>query len=132
MTCIGGSLDDDVYGRVDVALRLGSAPAPLGLADMALHDEVIAYAARPDYFERSDRGGRAHGVVAEDRAIFLKDLLDGTSPGRTSDEQINYSARGNVQGLQFFAVAGAVYEACKARGLGRVLPTEWFLQDIRD
>jgi len=25
-----------------------------------------------------------------------------------------------------------VYEECKARGLGHELPTEWFLQDIRD
>jgi hypothetical protein len=68
----------------------------------------------------------------EDKAVFLKDLLSGARPGRTSDEQITYSARGNVQGLQFFAVAGVAYEECKARGLGRELPTEWFLQDIRD
>jgi ornithine cyclodeaminase/alanine dehydrogenase-like protein (mu-crystallin family) len=99
---------------------------------MALHDELIAYAARPDYFRREERGGRAHGVVREERAVFLHELLNGTNQGRTSDEQITYSARGNVQGLQFFAVAGAVYEQCKAQGLGRELPTEWFLQDIRD
>jgi hypothetical protein len=29
-------------------------------------------------------------------------------------------------------VAAVAYEAAKERGLGRVLPTEWFLQDIRD
>jgi hypothetical protein len=29
-------------------------------------------------------------------------------------------------------VAGKVYELAKARGLGREMPTEWFLQDIRD
>jgi hypothetical protein len=29
-------------------------------------------------------------------------------------------------------VAGKVYELTKERGLGRELPTEWFLQDIRD
>ena len=39
---------------------------------------------------------------------------------------------GNIQGAQFFAVAGAVYEAARAGSIGRVLPTEWFLQDIRD
>jgi hypothetical protein len=36
------------------------------------------------------------------------------------------------KGAQFFAVAGKVYELTKERGLGRELPTEWFLQDIRD
>lgn len=129
ITCVGGRLDDDGYRRIDRSLRLGSAPGPLGIPEMTLHDEGIAYAARPEAFTK---GGRGHGVRAEDRAIFLKELLDGTKPGRTSDQQITYSERGNIQGAQFFAVAGAVYEACKAKGLGHELPTEWFLQDIRD
>ena len=33
---------------------------------------------------------------------------------------------------QFHAVAGKVYELAKQAGLGREIPTEWFLQDIRD
>lgn len=131
VTCVGGRLDDDGYRRIDRSLRLGSAPGPLGIPDMQLHDEGIAYAARPDSFPES-RGGRAHRIIAEGRAVFLKELLDGAKPGRTDDRQVTYSERGNIQGAQFFAVAGAVYEACKERGLGHDLPTEWFLQDIRD
>ena len=42
------------------------------------------------------------------------------------------SERGNLQGAQFHAVAGKVYELAKRAGLGREIPTEWFLQDIRD
>jgi hypothetical protein len=52
--------------------------------------------------------------------------------GRTSPDQITYSERGNLQGAQFHAVAGKVYELVKRAGLGREIPTEWFLQDIRD
>ena len=133
VTCVGGRMDEDAYSRIDVSLRLGSAPAPLGREDLELHDESIAFGARPEYFQReTQRGGRSHGVVLEDRAVFLKDLLDGSKQGRTSDDQITYSARGNIQGLQFFAVAGVAYQACRTAGLGRELPTEWFLQDIRD
>jgi hypothetical protein len=55
-----------------------------------------------------------------------------TKQGRTSAKQITYSERGNIQGAQFFAVAGKVYELAKERGLGKEIPTEWFLQDIRD
>jgi hypothetical protein len=51
---------------------------------------------------------------------------------RTSAEQITFSERGNVQGAQFFAVAGLVYELARERGLGQEIPTGWFLQDIRD
>lgn len=47
-------------------------------------------------------------------------------------KQISYSERGNIQGAQFFAVAGRVYELAKEKGLGREIPTEWFSQDIRD
>jgi ornithine cyclodeaminase/alanine dehydrogenase-like protein (mu-crystallin family) len=77
-------------------------------------------------------GTRGHGVIAEDRAVYFADILKGAKQGRTSDKQITYSERGNIQGAQFFAVAGKVFELAKARGLGRELPTEWFLQDIRD
>jgi len=58
--------------------------------------------------------------------------VGGRASGRTSVEEITYSERGNIQGAQFFAVAAAAYEAARRAGLGRELPTEWFLQDIRD
>ena len=62
----------------------------------------------------------------------MGDVLTGADKARTSDTQITFSERGNIQGAQFFAVAGHVYEQCRERGLGRELPTAWFLQDIRD
>ena len=66
------------------------------------------------------------------RACVSKDLLSGRKAGRLSDKQISYSERGNIQGAQFFAVAGKVYETATTRGLGTEIPTKWFLQDIRD
>ena len=135
VTCVGGKPDDDTLKRIDVSLRLGNAPAPWGLPEFGLADEYITYAAKPKEnaaFQMKRAGKRAHGVIAEERAVFFADILSGAKKGRTSDKQITYSERGNIQGAQFFAVAGRVYELAKARGLGRELPTEWFLQDIRD
>ena len=77
-------------------------------------------------------GKRGHGVALPDRAVYFEDIIKGTNRGRTSRDQITYSERGNIQGAQFFAVAAAVYEAARREGLGRELPTDWFLQDIRD
>jgi hypothetical protein len=37
-----------------------------------------------------------------------------------------------TQGLQFASVAGHVLELAEEAELGRRLPAEWFLQDIRD
>jgi alanine dehydrogenase len=135
VTCIGGKPDADTLKRIDVSLRLGNAPAPWGLPELGIADEHITYAARPKEnadFQMKKSGNRGHGVIAEDRAVFLSELLSGKKKGRTSPAQITYSERGNIQGAQFFAVAGKVYEAAKAKGLGREIPTDWLLQDIRD
>jgi alanine dehydrogenase len=60
------------------------------------------------------------------------DVITGKAPGRTSPRQItHYRTIGNW-GVQFSSVGGLVYERAKAAGLGRELPTEWFLQDIRN
>jgi ornithine cyclodeaminase/alanine dehydrogenase-like protein (mu-crystallin family) len=64
--------------------------------------------------------------------VTLADIVANRHPGRTSADQITYSERGNLQGAQFWAVASVVYEAAQRQGLGRELPTEWFLQDIRN
>jgi ornithine cyclodeaminase/alanine dehydrogenase-like protein (mu-crystallin family) len=135
VTCVGGKPDGETLKRIDVSLRLGNAPAPWGLPEFGLADEQITYAARSGQnsdFNMKRAGERGHGVIAEDRAVFLEELLTGKKKGRTSPGQITYSERGNIQGAQFFAVAGKVYELAKAKGLGREIPTEWLLQDIRD
>jgi alanine dehydrogenase len=135
ITCVGGKPDDDTLNRIDLSLRLGNAPHPWGLPEFGLADEYLTYAAKPAAnagFQMKRAGKRGHGVIAEDRAVFLEELLSGKKKGRTSKTQITYSERGNIQGAQFFAVAGKVYELAKERGLGREIPTDWFLQDIRD
>jgi hypothetical protein len=77
-------------------------------------------------------GRRGHGAALPDRMITFKDIMEGTNRGRSTSTQITYSERGNLQGAQFWAVGGLVYEKAKEAGLGNEVPTEWFLQDIRD
>jgi ornithine cyclodeaminase/alanine dehydrogenase-like protein (mu-crystallin family) len=135
VTCIGGKPDNDTLARIDVSLRLGNAPAPWGLPEMGLADEYLTYAATPEEnasFHMKRAGKRAHGAIAQDRCVLLEEMLSGKKKGRTSEKQVTYSERGNIQGAQFFAVAGKVYELAKAKGLGREIPTDWLLQDIRD
>ena len=62
----------------------------------------------------------------------FSDLLTDPSIGRTDDNQITYYHNIGNQGLQFSSVGGLVYEKAKEAEVGRELPTEWFLQDIRD
>lgn len=135
VTSIGGRPDAAAFERVDVSLRLGTAPAPWGLEDYRLPDEYVTYAAAPEKyagFKMKKTGKRAHGAQAGEKTVLLEELITGKKKGRTSHEQITYSERGNIQGAQFFSVAGRVYELARDKGLGKEIPTEWLLQDIRD
>ena len=78
------------------------------------------------HFDSSYRG------VDRSDSPTLADLVSGKAQGRTSDDQLTcyYNVPGS--GLQFAAVALRTYELAKEAGLGRELPTEWFLQDERD
>lgn len=133
---IGGSgvPDDASIKRVDCYLRFGDAPAPVGHPEFGTDAEYIAWEARPAAAKFGDgrRAKRAHGVALPDRRVTLADIVNGKSSGRTSDQQITWSERGNLQGAQFYAVAGKVYELAKARGLGYEIPTQLFLQTVRD
>jgi len=133
---IGGRPDGAARERFDCRLRLGNAPAPVGRPEYGTSDEYLGYVARPSDPRwpklRADRAAPRVTGTADGREVSYGDLLAGRARARTSPQQITYSERGNVQGAQFYAVAAAVYEVAKRVGLGREVPTEWFLQDIRN
>ncbi|MPZ89563.1 MAG: ornithine cyclodeaminase family protein, partial [Nitriliruptorales bacterium] len=137
ITCVGGRPDRATYERVDTWLRLGTVPAPRGHEDWRTTDENLVYAARPDaeVWSRhaSDQRTR-RPPTAQDRArlVYLEEVLNDGAVVRSGPEDVTYSERGNIQGAQFHAVACVIYEAAVDKSLGRELPTEWFLQDIRD
>jgi len=131
---IGGRPDDAALFRFDRTLRLGNAPAPVGRPELATTDEYLGYVARPKdpRWETNRMGRHAPQARGKGEVIGVGDVAGGKVRGRTSRNQVTYSERGNIQGAQFFAVAAVAYEAARREGLGRDLPTDWFLQDIRD
>jgi alanine dehydrogenase len=60
------------------------------------------------------------------------DLVSGKAEGRTNPDQITFYRNVGNQGLQFSSVGQVVYRKVKEQGLGQEIPTDWFLQDIRD
>ncbi len=131
---IGGRPDAAARRRFDVTLRLGTALAPVGRPELGTADEYLGYLARPhDPVWQDVRLGRPAPVVTGNGSdVMFADIVQGRARGRTSDQQITYSERGNIQGAQFHAVAAAAFEEARRQGIGRELPTDWFLQDIRD
>ena len=101
----GGRLDRESLKRVDVYLRFGDAPAPVGRPEFAIDDEFIEWEARPISRKHGEGRlrGRARGVALPDKRVTLGDIVSGKAAGRTSDDQITWSERGNLQGAQFYA-----------------------------
>lgn len=61
----------------------------------------------------------------------IGDLLAGSVPGRTSDRQITFFLNNVGTGVQFASLGYCMYRRAKEKGLGREVPTDWFLQDIK-
>lgn len=118
---------------VDVAMRAGEATPRLEKTD----EQV--------FYGRAGFLGYVAGT-AEERALVpnvalpdyiiglprLVDLIAGRARGRTKAGETSFFLNVGAIGAQFEAVAAVVYNAARDRGLGREIPTEWFLQDVRD
>jgi len=71
------------------------------------------------------------GILRWEDIHDLCDVVTGKAPGRARAEDITLFKNNSGIGLQFAAVAPRVYELAQASGIGRDLPTEWFLQDLQ-
>ena len=60
----------------------------------------------------------------------LKDLVTGKVSGRSTTEESTCFLNNIGMGLQFAAVGAAVFSQAKAKGAGREIPTDWFLESV--
>jgi len=114
-------LPGEAYSRIDRAVTYRS--------DVAQNSFTT-----PEDWRPPSLGGSTPQQLAKleliPKRVSLCDVLLGRAAGRESAAEINYfNSEGT--GVQFAAVALAVYEKARDRGLGRELPGEWFLQDVR-
>ena len=136
VTNVGGfELDAEVGERADVTVRQGVSGLPIApgaeRVERGRGHSPVAYVGGSE--EEMRRIPPATERFAGDvRHATFAELASGAVPGRTSADDITLYLNTGNQGLQFAAVGSVVYERAKAAGLGRELPTEWFLQDIRD
>ena len=128
----GGGIPPEVQALVSKFLRFGNTDSPVGWSDTSFDDEHLTWQARSGFTEKAMASkGRAHGVFGDDRLVYLSQVLDeGQFPRHPAD--VTYSERGNLQGNQFHAVAGLLYDKAIDAGIGTEIPTELFLQDIRN
>ncbi len=116
---IGGSdgsnkrreIDDEIIRRADLYV--------VHAKDVAQQDKS------PDIWEAAQ-----NGLIAWEAIREIHELCAGKVPGRTRADQITLYNNNTGSGIQFAAVGGAVLKRARALGLGRELPTEWFLESV--
>jgi ornithine cyclodeaminase/alanine dehydrogenase-like protein (mu-crystallin family) len=87
--------------------------------------EVARNDQSPDVWEIAQKGIKSWESIQE-----VQDLVAGKIKGRTSPDQITVFNNNTGAGTQFAAVGAAVLKRARSMGLGRELPTEWFLEDV--
>lgn len=130
VTCIGGTLDETANAKVDKALRFGTAPAPAELPDIRFEGECITFAQSGG--KASHGGTGRYSNIPTERHLSFAALMADHTLGRQSDDQITFSERGNIHGIQFAAIAGLLFERAQKLGVGQHLSSDMFLQTIRN
>ena len=87
--------------------------------------EVARLDQSPDVWEIAQKGIKSWGSIQE-----VQDLVAGKIPGRTHPGQITVFNNNTGAGTQFAALGAAVLRRARTLGLGREIPTEWFLEDV--
>jgi alanine dehydrogenase len=139
-------MPDSVINKFDVVIRQGTAGLQMKQSERFQAERGLSPAAFiggteeemkriPEKNSQPGFGGddpeftdRGKGSDKPDFAA----LVSGKAQGRTKPEQITFYRNVGNQGLQFSSVAQVVYKKVRELGLGQEIPTDWFLQDIRD
>jgi alanine dehydrogenase len=150
LTKVSSEWGPEVDARIDVSI--GGDPSnqvvtghpvddSAGFTTYLAGDAEALAAARGKGHRRGTANSRSTtGPGFQGRAVPLGELITGRREGRRTADEISAStisdrtaARGGgKQGLQFVTVSSLVYDLAIERGLGRQVPVDWFLQDIRD
>jgi alanine dehydrogenase len=65
-----------------------------------------------------------------DKAVSLAQIVSDPRHQRTEARQLTYFNNNRGLGIQFTALGKVAYDRAVEQGIGRELPTEWFLMDI--
>ena len=140
LTTVKGTieLDERATERIGLALNFGLEEEPplephgkMGGPQSHSGKHKAYVAGRPEELGRVPMAHRSP-PIPRGKHIRFKDLLEGKVKGRRDNREIISLGGGGVQGIQFASVGGLAYHLAKEKGLGRELPTDWFLQDIRN
>lgn len=138
LTNVGpAEISRELYERADVRLKQGVSGWPAGIENLDRvmlgrgHSPVAIVAGTEEDLKRLPSGDE-HQLGYDMKLPTFTDLLTGRVAGRERADQVTFWHNIGNHGLQFAAVGAVAYRRARELGLGRELPTEWFLQDIKN
>ncbi len=132
VTCVRvPELGDETIRKVDRLIIHSHKHAPENYVAGFGDDGIPAH----DAIDIIKRGpGKANDSLVEHpfwlAAPELRELVAGSVAGRSTADEITCFLNNLGIGLQFAAVGAAVYQEAKAKGAGREIPTDWFLESV--
>jgi alanine dehydrogenase len=128
-------IDDECLARMDVKIRQGEGGLPLKeqgrIMRLVGHSPVAYVAGTEEEIRRLPPKPQAKPKIAQGWPNYC-DLFYGRAKGRENDQQITFYHNFGNQGLAFSSLGGYVLRKAQQLQLGRQIPTEWFLQDVRN
>jgi alanine dehydrogenase len=151
ITVVSGEWDRAVPGMIDVVPSSSEGHLFQGVApdlSKGRGGAAAVYAAASEsdlahlveisgtrYGEAPVRPSGGGGAPRKTRYVPMADLIQGKAQGRLNDEEISSSTGvggGGTAGLSFVVVGKLIYDLARERGLGTEVPTELFMQDVRN
>jgi ornithine cyclodeaminase/alanine dehydrogenase-like protein (mu-crystallin family) len=130
LTCVkANEWNPAIVEECDLVIKMGRATKQLDEGQVRIGAEAAVVAGSAEEISRI--ANPPVDIFSRDFPL-LTDVMSQKIPGRTSKDQVTFFANSGTQGLQFASTAGYVVREAKRRGLGQIIPTDWFLQDIRD
>lgn len=130
LTCVkANEWNPEIVEKSDLVIKMGRATKHLDEGQIRIGAEAAVVAGNAEEIKRI--ANPPVDIFSRDFPL-LTDVMSGKIPGRTNRKQVTFFANSGTQGLQFASTAGYVVREAKRLGLGQEIPTNWFLQDIRD
>ena len=130
LTCVkANEWSPEIVQGSDVIVRMGRPTLNLDVGQLRIGGEAAVVAGNAEEIKRI--ANPKVDIFSRDYPV-LTEVISGKLKGRTDKSQVTFFANSGTQGLQFASTAGWVVREAKKRGLGQEIPTDWFLQDIRD
>lgn len=130
LTCVkANEWNPEIVKKADLVIKMGRPTLNLDVGQIRIGGEAAVVAGNAEEIKRI--ANPKVDIFSKDLPL-LTDIMSGKLKGRTDKDQVTFFANSGTQGLQFASTAGYVVREAKRRGLGQQIPTDWFLQDIRD